>query len=250
MRNQQRLEFKVGLFINLGLALLVISVLVLGSSHNLLVRKNHYTILLPNAGRLLSGARVLLAGIPVGTVQGFDLGVRPHLVSVSLSIASKYERYIRTDTFAEVVTEGLVGDRVVSLNPGAPANEQIAPGGEIPVKESFDLNGVVGKGDELLRNLNSLARDVGGLVREYSSGANSHKISRVLDQLGRILNKVDRGSGTLSALLNDPELYDDAKALVGETNENRVLRNLVRKAVQDSEKNRAPASGRAGCEAK
>jgi hypothetical protein len=34
-------------------------------------------------------------------------------------------------------------------------------------------------------------------------------------------------------LVNDPALYDDAKALVGEANNNRIVRNLVRQTLKE-----------------
>jgi hypothetical protein len=39
----------------------------------------------------------------------------------------------------------------------------------------------------------------------------------------------------MGALINDPGLYDNVKALVGQANRNRILRNLVRQTLRDSE---------------
>ena len=50
-----------------------------------------------------------------------------------------------------------------------------------------------------------------------------------------ILEKVNNGTGTLGALVNDPGLYEDARALVGGANRNRIVRNLVRKTAKDGE---------------
>ena len=35
-------------------------------------------------------------------------------------------------------------------------------------------------------------------------------------------------------MINDPGLYDDAKALVGQTNRNRIMRNLIRQTIKDN----------------
>ena len=50
--------------------------------------------------------------------------------------------------------------------------------------------------------------------------------------------KIDRGEGTVGALINDTALYDDAKSLVSGINRNRIMRNLVRQTVRDGD---APA---------
>jgi phospholipid/cholesterol/gamma-HCH transport system substrate-binding protein len=51
--------------------------------------------------------------------------------------------------------------------------------------------------------------------------------------LVEILDKVNNGAGTLGALVNDPGLYEDARALVGGANRNRIIRNLVRETAKD-----------------
>ncbi len=46
-------------------------------------------------------------------------------------------------------------------------------------------------------------------------------------------HKIADGQGTLGLLVNDPSLYDDARALLGRSNRNRVARGLVREALRN-----------------
>ena len=57
-------------------------------------------------------------------------------------------------------------------------------------------------------------------------------LKSAIKNLNAILEKVNNGTGTLGALINDPGLYDNARALVGGANRNRILRNLVRETVE------------------
>lgn len=212
MRKQTRLQFKAGLFINIGLVLFAVAVLALGSSHGLLTSTNTYFITSPSAQGLLQGARVLLAGVPVGTVSSFELRPEAPPVRIGLSIDAKYANLIRLGMSAEITTEGLVGERIISLTPGNARKPVIQPGHEIAFKGGTSLDRMLGKAEALM------------------------------GRFDRILGKVDHGSGTISAFLNDPELYDNVKSLVGEANENRIVRNLVRKAIKDSDQKRVPAS--------
>jgi len=45
--------------------------------------------------------------------------------------------------------------------------------------------------------------------------------------LNSILDKIDRGDGTLGLLLNDPTLYEELKVLVGGANRSTVVRSLI-----------------------
>jgi phospholipid/cholesterol/gamma-HCH transport system substrate-binding protein len=46
--------------------------------------------------------------------------------------------------------------------------------------------------------------------------------------LNSILQKIDRGEGTLGLLVNDPTLYDDLKLLVGGAQRSLLVRSLIR----------------------
>lgn len=269
MRDQKHLEFKVGLFINLGMALLLIAVLLLGSARSLVSTKNNYYLKLPNAAGLLRGAKVLIAGVPVGTVEDFDLNSDPGVVRVRLSIDKKYMKLLREDSHAHIESEGLVGDRVIALNPGSSSSPIIQDQGFISYQSGSDLNQVIGKGDELLSQLNLIAKNLNTLTQSFTTHGRSEtiaqgaaatakslsaltskidrflgsgKLDETLESTNRILSKLDHGNGTLGELINDPDLYDNAKSLVGETNDNRIARNLVRKAIENADKNQVPTS--------
>jgi phospholipid/cholesterol/gamma-HCH transport system substrate-binding protein len=50
-----------------------------------------------------------------------------------------------------------------------------------------------------------------------------------------ITGKVKAGEGTLGAIVNDPTVYEDLKDLLGNLKRNRVLRELVRMSISNSE---------------
>jgi phospholipid/cholesterol/gamma-HCH transport system substrate-binding protein len=54
-------------------------------------------------------------------------------------------------------------------------------------------------------------------------------------RLNSILEKMDRGEGTLGLLLNDPTLYEELKQLVGGANRSTVVRSLIDMVTSDEE---------------
>jgi hypothetical protein len=50
-----------------------------------------------------------------------------------------------------------------------------------------------------------------------------------------VARKVESGQGSLGLLVNDPGLYDDARALLGKSNRNKMARDLVREALKKGE---------------
>ena len=53
-------------------------------------------------------------------------------------------------------------------------------------------------------------------------------------RLNSILEKVDRGEGTLGLLVNDPSVYDELQQLLGGARRSVVLRTMVRMATDDA----------------
>jgi phospholipid/cholesterol/gamma-HCH transport system substrate-binding protein len=259
MKKRLEIELKVGLFVTIGVVLTMVAILVLGSAENITQRHNHYTTHLATADGLISGAKVMMSGIHVGTIDTLIFDGDKREVSISFSVDRNSSEWIRKDSAAEVLSQGVLGDKNLSIIPGTEASGKLAEGEDIPLRPSKDLTQFLSKGDQLLITLNSIATDLNHVVKTFDAnnrseiifsglattaknmGEASVKLNQQLDgvalksaikNLNAILEKVNNGTGSLGALINDPGLYDNARALVGGANRNRILRNLVRETVE------------------
>lgn len=262
MTGDRENEVKVGFFVSIGLGLLLLSLLIIGGESSIFSRYNRYSTHFPAVDGLVSGSKVMLAGIQIGTVEGVSLDTGRQDVKVELKILTRYKNAIREDVFAEIATQGVLGDKYLTLLPGKPDAPVLKTGGELPGKASQNLTEFISKSDQLLFQLNSIAKNLDTMLKGFNSGNRSEmffeglarsaknlsevsqNLSKEFDQmqlkssirhLNSILEKIDRGSGTIGALVNDPALYDEAKSLVGGANRNRVVRNLVRKTIKEHE---------------
>jgi phospholipid/cholesterol/gamma-HCH transport system substrate-binding protein len=261
MNARHHAELKAGLFVNLGVALAMLAILFLGG-RGLLTGRSHYTLVIGDAQGLIPGARVLVSGVPAGKVDSLNVDSKTGDVRVDISVNNQFAKSIRQDSYADISSQGVLGDRLITIRPGTPNSPPLPNQALVPVRSSFNVSTVVGRSDELLRRLNHL---VGGLdeavdsirstgngkrissnaaemlehlasvSRKLDQGLDEEKISGSINELESLLSKLNHGTGTLGALINDPSLYDDAKALVGESNRNRIVRNLVRQSVKDSQ---------------
>ena len=248
-------DIQVGIFVSLGLAFSMVAILVLGGSESFFTRKTVYTTHLPHASGLLPGAKVVLSGINVGTVRSLDYDVKGKNVKVTLAVANKHATNVTEGTMAELMTQGVLGDKFISLTPGGggPALPEYT---EIPNAPTQDLSQILGKSDQLMVNLSNAAASLDRILRslekngridqiaeglaattknlsQFSSHLEGTQFKKASRELSQILEKINSGSGTLGALVNDAGLYEDARALVGGANRNRLIRNLVRKTAKD-----------------
>ncbi|MEE2662381.1 MAG: outer membrane lipid asymmetry maintenance protein MlaD [Pseudomonadota bacterium] len=92
---------------------------------------------------ILVGSDVRMSGIKIGSVTSTSLDPKSYFAEVSMSVRSDVK--IPEDTSISVASEGLLGQKYLSLSPGG-SNEMLTSGGEITATQgSIDLMGLVGR---------------------------------------------------------------------------------------------------------
>jgi phospholipid/cholesterol/gamma-HCH transport system substrate-binding protein len=269
MKKETALELKVGLFLSAGIGLILFAILMLGGATSVFARKNTYVMHFPAGEGLISGSKVLLGGLSVGVVSDVNFEPAARNVRVEISVERRFADMIRADSTGEIATQGLLGDRYIAVTLGSEGADPLPDRAEIPVRASKDLAQILSQSDKLMVNLNRIATNLDQILASFNTGNRSElffsgmastaknlsqvssKLNSQLEEmklgdsgrrLNSILTKIDRGEGTVGALINDPAMYDDLKSLTGGANRNRVLRNIVRKSIKDAEAAEAPAA--------
>ncbi|MGZ3692301.1 MAG: hypothetical protein ACXVAX_12405, partial [Pseudobdellovibrio sp.] len=63
--------------------------------------------------------------------------------------------------------------------------------------------------------------------------AQSGSFDRSVNKLEKIIDKVDRGDGTLGALINDRSIHDRIKSILGAGQKNQQVKNILKSSVED-----------------
>jgi len=113
--SNSRLEWRVGLFVLVGLLLL--AALLIQFSKGAAFFRSTYTIILrsENVGGLKPRADVLMSGVRVGSVTAIDLAPDGKTVLIPLQIFSRYA--IFKDARFSIEQAGFLGDQYVAILP-------------------------------------------------------------------------------------------------------------------------------------
>ncbi|MEJ2575426.1 MAG: outer membrane lipid asymmetry maintenance protein MlaD [Gammaproteobacteria bacterium] len=145
MSKTRKLEVIVGAFMVLGfVALFFLAMQV--SNLGTLDTGDSYTVTarFDNIGGLKVKAPVTLAGVEVGRVKGIRYDEQDFRAVAELSIYSQYDQ-IPDDTFAKILTAGLLGEQYIGLDPGG-SLENLKNGSEIVMTQSaLVLEEVIGQ---------------------------------------------------------------------------------------------------------
>jgi len=140
---KHHLELLVGIFVLLGMAAVAYLTVKLGAGS--LMGGDTYLVeaRFANASGLHVGSTALLSGITVGRVEALEMDPQDYSAIATLRLTSKLR--LPTDSMASIKTSGLIGDKYISLSPGADET-YLAPGTRITMTESaVDLESLISK---------------------------------------------------------------------------------------------------------
>ena len=179
-------KVRLGLFLLISTSVLIIFLVIVTGVQVLKPRDQYFIEFGSSVGGLTKGNQVKYQGLTVGRVESTvideeDLGTV--VVEISLDRA-KVTNLIRTDTRAQLYSQGFVGFKHIELIAGSPEAEILPPGSRIP----SSATGLANLGEQaqvLTEKLQRLVDNATYLTRRE----NSERLGLALDQSGQLMNR-------------------------------------------------------------
>lgn len=192
-QSTKSLEFKVGVFVFIGIAILTWFVLMIGD-FKLIRRGFHVKVTFGFANGIKLGAPVRVAGVDKGEVKEIKLTHGPDgAPKVTIRILVDAGTQIPVDSRAWVNTLGLLGEKYLEIIPGRDY-------GHLLVEDSV----IVGEDPTSVQEVTDLVKDVTLQVKDTLLS-----LQVALENLNAVLE----GQGTVGKLLTDDKLYTDIEEM-------------------------------------
>ena len=218
-------DLRVGVFVLVGIVVIMVGIFyVTGASF--LGPKYTLVTYLPEVQGLATGASVTLDGVEIGNVDSIDVnrgqaGQVPnslHSVKVVMRVSRDYQNEIRTDSSAQLLTEGFLGDRVVALQRGY-TGMVLQNGQEIQGIPEKSVNEVMASAADLLTSLNQLSGKANAIVADVQSGRGTlgalledrsiyDNANKTMANVKAMTDDIQQGQGTIGKLLKDESVYN------------------------------------------
>ena len=197
------LQIRIGGFILIGLGVFLAIIYLLGAQARYFERKQELVAEFTEVGGLLEGATVRLAGVQIGRVTRVQLPPQPGgKVRVTLTIARRFADRIRRNSEARIVTQGLLGDKLVEITVGSPDSPPVKAGDVLATREPFEMAQMFAAGADTLAQVNQLATT----------------LRKTVDRVDRMTVEVEKGKGWLHVLIyEEPESLRRLNALLTST---------------------------------
>lgn len=179
-------QLRGGIFIVVALLFFAGGVIVMGEKTKFFVPKGTLRVIMDDVAGLKEGAPVWLSGVDVGLVQSIHFA-RPrenNEVEIVLEVEREALKKIGKDSRITIKTRGLMGEKYVDITPSMTVSETpLAVLQGTPVARLDDVMAKAGS---------------------------------AFDRLNGIMDKVDKGEGSLGRFAKDPVLFDNLVKLTGE----------------------------------
>ncbi len=198
-------EVKVGAFMLAGLIIITAAIFMIGQERNVFSSKVQYKTIFTNVEGLKRGSPVRMGGVDVGIVSevGYSRDPNDPRLYVTLEVVSDEARRIRQDSTATIAGKGLLGDKLVDVEPGTVGKPRIEAGGIIPSQESKDLTQAIAQLGTITSKAERVLNNLEQSTRSLADDRLHQDLKASVASLEGILGSVNRGEGYVGKLVKD-----------------------------------------------
>jgi len=185
METNSNFRAKLGVFVAIGLILLIVGIFYIGKQKHLFSPVVSLKTTFKDIGGLEVGNNVRFAGINVGTVDNIEIS-NDTTVTVNLIIDKHVQKFIKTDSYVRISSEGIIGDKIANISQGSSHVRSVKDGEYIRSIEPLETDAIIANLKETGENVNIIS-----------------------GELAEVMYKVNHGNGTISRLINDSTIADN-----------------------------------------
>jgi len=211
-------KLKVGLVITTTLLILFVTVFFAGGIERLFQPRVEITAWIPDVKGLRAGAPVWLSGVEVGSVNEISLHPEQGAV-VTMSVNKDALNFIRTDSYAYIMTAGLLGDKYIELSAGSAEANPLGPGDIIKGKAQVDFRDVMEAGAASIQKMTTFIDTLEDVIVQFEKAEGTvaklitdpsvyNNLKAATESLAVVMDDINKQRGTLGLLLKDPTLYN------------------------------------------
>lgn len=209
MRDDNKKTVTVGVFVLIGIIILVTGILTLGAQQKAFVRSYKVYAVFDDVGGLQTGNNVWFSGVKIGTVKKIHF-YGDSQVEIEMNLDSNTQGFIRKNSKATISSDGLIGNKIIVIYGGSNEAQAIEQGDRLEAVMPLDT-------DKMMETLQE----------------NNVNLVTITNDLKMLTGKIASGEGIVGALLTDSTLVQNFRSLMTDldrtaSNTNQMTAELAR----------------------
>src|SRR5690554_802750 len=185
----------VGLFVFLGLVILVAGIFIMGGQQNRFGGAVRIKAVFDNVGGLKKGGNVWFSGVKIGTIREVHF-TGDRNVEIQMVINNESKQYVRKDAVAVISSEGFIGNKMIVIEGGSSDVPFIEDGDQLHSKEGNDTEAMMA-----------------------TLQVNNQNLVAITDDIKNLSERVRRGEGTIGAFFSDSLMAQNVKLMMANLNQ-------------------------------
>ncbi|MDR3626088.1 MAG: MlaD family protein [Ignavibacteriaceae bacterium] len=182
MKNNISSKIRLGIFISLGIAVFILGVYFIGERQQLFRSTFRLCGVFNDVDGLQTGSNVRLSGINVGTIEDVSI-ISDSSVKVVMLIDESIKKFIKKDALASIGSEGLMGNKILIINPGTGGKMEIENNDTLKTARPINM-------DDVMISLKTTIDNT----------------SNITGNLSKITDNIQSGKGIIGRMMMDPSL--------------------------------------------
>lgn len=266
--HSSKVEMKVGMFVAIGLIAAAVSILMLGGDRFVFKQRAIFKTRFTEVQGLFPGSIVSLSGLRIGNIKAITMA--PDLkLDIEMQIEPQFADRITDGAIVEIKTQGALGDKYIFIKPGPADAKPIEVGSTLPSDETdlmkllTDRQDGMARAVDLVKELHILVASLNqdgktakmmtnmteaseklkttiaklDIIMNDVNGPNPEdkRLKKALISLANVMEKIDKGQGTLGQLINDPSVHQSLKNLLGPSPRGKFMKDMVRETIRSAD---------------
>jgi phospholipid/cholesterol/gamma-HCH transport system substrate-binding protein len=207
MIQENKRSVLVGLFVLIGIIILVAAIMTLGGQQKKFVKAIHVKAVFDDIGGLQPGNNIWFSGVKIGNVKRIKF-FGDSQVEVELSVEEKVAEFIRKNSKATISSDGLIGNKIIVIYGGTTDFPPVEEGDRLEAIMPLDT-------DEMMETLQE----------------NNKNLVDITNDLKVLTGKIAAGEGIVGAVMTDSTLAINFRTILtnlerASVNSNKMISDL------------------------
>lgn len=207
MNQENKRSVLVGLFVLIGIVILVLGIMTLGGQQKKFVKAIHVKAVFDDVGGLQPGNNIWFSGVKIGTVRKIKF-FGDSQVEVEMNVEEKVVEFIRKNSKATISSDGLIGNKIIVIYGGTTDYPPVEEGDRLEAIMPLDT-------DQMMETLQ----------------VNNQNLVDITNDLKVLTSKIAAGEGIVGAVLTDSSLAINFRTILSNlerasVNSNKMIADL------------------------
>jgi len=222
MIQENKRSVLVGLFVLIGIIILVAAIMTLGGQQKKFVKAIHVKAVFDDIGGLQPGNNIWFSGVKIGNVKTIKF-FGDSQVEVELSVEEKVAEFIRKNSKATISSDGLIGNKIIVIYGGTTDYPPVEEGDRLEAIMPLDTDEMMETLQENNKNLVDITNDLKVLTGKIASGEGI--IGAVMTDSTLAINFRTILSNLERASINSNKMIGDLNVFSAKLNKKGTLMN-------------------------